>query len=84
VIYAFEKYSEWSVGFPDRKEVAPSIGIRSGREEQISEEALEELRSKNENQLAEEMLALFSKEFPSLDRRSSSGINTLFWEQKGI
>jgi len=83
IIYAFEKYTEWSVE-PPREEVAPSIGVSYGREEQISKEALEELQNKDENQLAEEMLAFVSKEFPDLDRVGLYHKSELFWNQKGI
>jgi len=86
VAYIFSKQAEWwieSVGKEPEAEEAPPIAIRYGGEEQIPKEALQELQSKDENQLADEILAFLSKEFPELGVFSYRNVE-LFLEQKGI
>jgi hypothetical protein len=81
VKYAFEEQTEWWV--ESTKEGAPSIGIGYRREGQISKEVMKDLQSKDENQLADEMLVFLSKEFPEPFITNYHSTEP-FWEQKGI
>ncbi len=85
VTYIFEKQAEWWIeSIKEEHEMKkPPIAIRYGVEEQIPEEVLKEIQSKDENQLADEMLAFLSKEFPEANMIGYRNTE-LFWEQKGI
>ncbi|MEM3538466.1 MAG: hypothetical protein QW193_01115 [Nitrososphaerales archaeon] len=85
ITYIFEKQAEWWIGSikEERKMEEAPIAIRYGVGEQIPEEVLKEIQSKDENQLADEMLVFLSKEFPEANMIGYRNTE-LFWEQKGI
>ncbi|MGB9659196.1 MAG: hypothetical protein ACPLY9_01540 [Nitrososphaerales archaeon] len=86
VTYIFEEQAEWWIESikeeREMEEVTP-MAIRYGVREQIPEEVLKELQSKDESQLADEMLAFLSKEFPEANMIGYRNTE-LFWGQKGI
>ncbi|MEM3787060.1 MAG: hypothetical protein QXZ59_06720 [Nitrososphaeria archaeon] len=79
-MYVFKKYAKWySELISKETEVTTYRGV-SRTLTQASKEALEELQTKSENELAEEALAFFEKSIPTTGYHGLE----LFWENKGI